>query len=126
MLCVAKLGLLALEKSARLRVVEAVAQDGVAQVLEVDAVANDGRVDSNLVRVGPVVIGNAAPAIDVGALVLRDFGRGPAELAPTELQTSLMIEILGDNASPQAGEVYGALGMDWSILVGQVRESAAA
>ena len=39
---------------------------------------------------------------------------------------SLMIEILGDNASPKAGEVYTALGMDWSILVGQVRESASA
>ncbi len=37
---------------------------------------------------------------------------------------SLMIEILADNASPAAGEVYGALGMDWSILVGQVRSSA--
>ena len=37
---------------------------------------------------------------------------------------SLMIEILADNASNEAGEVYGALGMDWSILVGQVRESA--
>jgi len=40
--------------------------------------------------------------------------------------SSLMIEILGDNASPRAEEVYTALGMDWSILVGQVRESAAA
>ncbi|WP_299882802.1 isochorismatase family protein [uncultured Sulfitobacter sp.] len=38
---------------------------------------------------------------------------------------SLMIEILADNASAEAGEVYQALGMDWSILVGQVRESAA-
>ncbi len=37
---------------------------------------------------------------------------------------SLMIEILADNASNQAGDVYGALGMDWSILVSQVRESA--
>ena len=37
---------------------------------------------------------------------------------------SLMIEILADNASNQAGNVYGALGMDWSILVSQVRESA--
>ena len=37
---------------------------------------------------------------------------------------SLMIEILADNASNKAGDVYGALGMDWSILVGQVRESA--
>ena len=38
---------------------------------------------------------------------------------------SLMIEILADNASNQAIEVYTALGMDWSILVGQVRSSAA-
>lgn len=40
--------------------------------------------------------------------------------------SSLMIEILGDNALPQAAEVYTALGMDWSILVGQVRENASA
>lgn len=40
--------------------------------------------------------------------------------------SSLIVEILGDNASPKAEEVYTALGMDWSILVGQVRESAAA
>ncbi len=39
---------------------------------------------------------------------------------------SLMIEILKDNASPKAEEVYTALGMDWSILVSQVRESASA
>ena len=39
---------------------------------------------------------------------------------------SLMIEILGDNASPKAPEVYAALGMDWSILVGQVRDSVGA
>lgn len=39
---------------------------------------------------------------------------------------SLMIEILGDNASPKAEAVYTALGMDWSVLVSQVRESAAA
>jgi nicotinamidase-related amidase len=38
---------------------------------------------------------------------------------------SLMIEILADNASAEAAEVYTALGMDWSILVGQVRSSAA-
>ena len=37
---------------------------------------------------------------------------------------SLMIEILADNASAEAGDVYTALGMDWSILVGQVRNSA--
>lgn len=39
---------------------------------------------------------------------------------------SLMIEILADNASPKAMEVYCALAMDWSILVGQVRASAMA
>ncbi len=37
---------------------------------------------------------------------------------------SLMVEILADNARPVAGEVYGALGMDWAMLVGQVRASA--
>jgi nicotinamidase-related amidase len=38
---------------------------------------------------------------------------------------SLMVEILADNARDVAGEVYGALDMDWAILVGQVRQSAA-
>ena len=40
--------------------------------------------------------------------------------------SSLMVEILSDNASPKAEKVYAALGMDWSTLVGQVRSSAAA
>lgn len=40
--------------------------------------------------------------------------------------SSLIVEILGDNASRKAEAVYTALGMDWSILVGQVRASAAA
>ena len=38
--------------------------------------------------------------------------------------SSLMVEILGDNARPVAGEVYGALDMDWATLVGQVRSAA--
>ena len=33
---------------------------------------------------------------------------------------SLMVEILKDNASPQAGDVYGALDMPWAKLVGQI------
>jgi len=33
---------------------------------------------------------------------------------------SLMIEILKDNASPQAGAVYDALDMPWAKLVGQI------
>lgn len=36
---------------------------------------------------------------------------------------SLMVEILGDNARPEAWGVYEALGMDWATLVGQVRNS---
>lgn len=40
--------------------------------------------------------------------------------------SSLIVEILGDNASPKAEAVYTALGMDWATLVGQVRVSAAA
>lgn len=38
--------------------------------------------------------------------------------------SSLMVEILADNANPLAGEVYAALGMDWATLVGQVRAAA--
>lgn len=37
---------------------------------------------------------------------------------------SLMVEILGDNARPEAGGVYAALDMDWAVLVGQVRATA--
>ncbi len=37
---------------------------------------------------------------------------------------SLMIEILADNARPEASDVYSALDMDWAKLVGQVRTSA--
>ena len=39
---------------------------------------------------------------------------------------SLIVEILADNAAPEAMDVYSALAMDWSLLVAQVRESAAA
>ncbi|MFK7988515.1 MAG: isochorismatase family protein [Sandaracinaceae bacterium] len=39
--------------------------------------------------------------------------------------SSLMVEILADNGRPEAADVYAALGMDWSTLVGQVRTSAA-
>jgi len=34
-----------------------------------------------------------APAIDAGVMVLRDFGRGPAELAPTELQATVFVDV---------------------------------
>jgi nicotinamidase-related amidase len=33
---------------------------------------------------------------------------------------TLMIEILKDNARPEAGAVYGAIDMDWAKLVGQI------
>ncbi|MEM6706004.1 MAG: isochorismatase family protein [Acidobacteriota bacterium] len=39
---------------------------------------------------------------------------------------TLMVEILGDNARPEAAEVYGALGMDWATLIAQVRDAASA
>lgn len=40
--------------------------------------------------------------------------------------SSLMVEILADNASPEAMPMYSALGMDWATLVTQVRTSAVA
>ena len=33
---------------------------------------------------------------------------------------TLMVEILKDNARPEAGEVYTAMDMAWATLVGQV------
>ncbi len=33
---------------------------------------------------------------------------------------SLMVEIMRDNALPQAGAVYAALDMPWATLVGQI------
>jgi nicotinamidase-related amidase len=36
---------------------------------------------------------------------------------------TLMIEILKDNARPETGPVYGAIGMDWAKLVSQVAKA---
>jgi hypothetical protein len=36
-----------------------------------------------------------------------------------------MIEILKDNARPEAGALYGALEMDWAKLVGQIAKAYA-
>jgi hypothetical protein len=36
---------------------------------------------------------------------------------------TLMIEILKDNARPEAGVVYGAIDMDWAKLVGQIAQA---
>src|SRR5579863_3892345 len=38
---------------------------------------------------------------------------------------SLMVEILGDNARPEAGAVYGAMDMAWAKLVGQIAQAYA-
>jgi nicotinamidase-related amidase len=38
---------------------------------------------------------------------------------------TLMIEILKDNARPEAGAVYGAIDMDWAKLVGQIAQANA-
>ena len=37
--------------------------------------------------------------------------------------TTLMVEILKDNARPEAGEVYGAMDMGWAKLVGQIAQA---
>jgi nicotinamidase-related amidase len=36
---------------------------------------------------------------------------------------TLMVEMLKDNARPQAGEVYGAMDMPWAKLVGQIAQA---
>jgi hypothetical protein len=36
---------------------------------------------------------------------------------------TLMMEIMKDNARPEAGAVYGAIDMDWAKLVGQLASS---
>jgi hypothetical protein len=40
--------------------------------------------------------------------------------------TTLMVEILKDNARPEAAAVYGAMDMDWAKLVGQISAASAA
>src|ERR1700738_1338391 len=37
--------------------------------------------------------------------------------------TTLIVEILKDNARPEAGEVYGAMDMGWAKLVGQIAQA---
>jgi len=39
--------------------------------------------------------------------------------------TTLMVEILKDNAQPEAAAVYGAMDMDWAKLVGQISAASA-
>ena len=36
---------------------------------------------------------------------------------------TLMVEILKDNARPEAGEVYGAIDIAWAKLVGQIAQA---
>src|SRR5579864_2547579 len=36
---------------------------------------------------------------------------------------TLMVEILKDNARPEAGPVYGAMDMPWAMLVGQIAQA---
>jgi nicotinamidase-related amidase len=37
--------------------------------------------------------------------------------------TTLMVEVLADNARPEAGAVYGAMDMPWAKLVGQIAQA---
>ena len=36
---------------------------------------------------------------------------------------TLMVELLEDNARPEAGAVYGAIDMPWARLVGQIAQA---
>src|SRR5580698_7962025 len=36
---------------------------------------------------------------------------------------TLMVEVLKDNARPEAGAVYGAMDMGWAVLVGQIAQA---
>jgi hypothetical protein len=36
---------------------------------------------------------------------------------------TLMVELLEDNARPEAGAVYGAIDMPWAKLVGQIAQA---
>jgi len=54
---------------------------------------------------------------EVGLLRMQQAGVILADYA------TLMIEILKDNARPEAGAVYGAIDMPWATLVGQIADS---
>jgi hypothetical protein len=51
---------------------------------------------------------------EAGLLRMAQFGVTVSDYA------TLMVEILKDNARPEAGAVYGALDMAWATLVAQV------
>jgi nicotinamidase-related amidase len=54
---------------------------------------------------------------DAGLLRMQQAGVIPIDYA------TLMVEILADNASARAGEVYAALDMPFAVLVGQMAEA---
>jgi nicotinamidase-related amidase len=54
---------------------------------------------------------------EVGLLRLLQAGVIVADHA------TLMMEIMKDNGQPEAGEVYGAIDMDWAKLVAQLAEA---
>ena len=53
----------------------------------------------------------------VGLLRMMRAGVIPSDYA------TLMVEILKDNARPEAGAVYGAIDMPWARLVGQIAQA---
>ncbi len=53
----------------------------------------------------------------VGLLRMMRAGVIPSDYA------TLMVEILKDNARPEAGAVYGAIDMPWAKLVGQIAQA---
>ena len=44
-------------------------------------------------------------------------------ISPRARHASLMVEILKDNARPEARAVYGAMDMPWAKLVGQIAQA---
>ena len=48
-----------------------------------------------------------------------EIGQGQAGVILSDYAT-LMVEILKDNARPEAGAVYGAIDMPWAKRVGQI------
>jgi hypothetical protein len=63
-------------------------------------------------------LGNTASELEGAAMLKESLWR--------QIQVhraTLMVEILKDNARPEAGAVYGAMDMPWAKLVGQIAQA---
>ena len=76
----------------------------------------------------PAMIGkglDAYVAVDASGTFKRQVGLLRMLQAGVILSdyATLMVEILKDNARPEAGAVYGAIDMPWAKLVGQIAQA---